>query len=63
MTKAEIAKQNAKLIEQYLKKGGKVTQLPPQVVKASRLVRSKYDSIAHVGRKQITVARMLVGGV
>ena len=51
MTKAEIAKQNAKLIEQFLKKGGKVTQLPPQVVKASRLVRSKYDSIAHVGRK------------
>lgn len=63
MTKAEIAKQNAKLVEQYLKKGGKVTQLPPQVVKASRLVGAKYASIAHTGRKQITVARMLVGGV
>ena len=63
MTKAEMTKKNAELVKEFLKNGGKIEQVPAKLIKPCRKIGAKYSSIAHVGRKKITVMRQMSMGV
>jgi len=63
MTKTNHREMADKLIQEFLKNGGTITKVPAKPVRVRHIAGLKWASIAHTGRKQITVARMLSQGV
>jgi len=63
MTKANQRAMADQLIQEFLKNGGTITKVPATVVKVRHIAGQKWASIAHTGRKQITMARLMGQGV
>lgn len=59
MTKANQRAMADQLLQEFLKNGGSITKVPAKEVKVRHIAGMKWGSIAHTGRKQITMARTL----